>query len=375
MTELIDELAEIEAKASAIFAEHNSEAIQSALAQLIELATEVERAHCGSWLGYHSLVYYENLEAPPPGAFFDVRWGLMDRHSNETVGRWCVCNYSQIYDLLKTAKTKPSFEKLGKMADAMAADLDEIREDLVSLIEACRVADADKYLEKMLDEANKARMTPPMKYAQAEAPPPPVMTNDLKAAAAHTQVPPHAGFKAYVKSIRSAFDSAGELAAIAKRTRTYLTRRMKAVAMLNDKKQGGRVFIGHGRSSAWMELKNYLQDRLDLKCDDFNREATAGRTTVARLQKMLDDSCFALLVLTAEDEQVDGKVHARQNVIHEAGLFQGRLGFEKAIVMLEDGCEEFSNIHGLGQIRFGQGKISASFHEVSDTLRREGIIA
>jgi hypothetical protein len=30
----------------------------------------------------------------------------------------------------------------------------------------------------------------------------------------------------------------------------------------------------------------------------------------------------------------------------------GRLGFERAIILLEDGCQEFSNIHGLGQIRF-----------------------
>jgi hypothetical protein len=35
---------------------------------------------------------------------------------------------------------------------------------------------------------------------------------------------------------------------------------------------------------------------------------------------------------------------------HEVGLFQGRLGFEKAIVLLEDGCEEFSNIKGLVQM-------------------------
>lgn len=34
-------------------------------------------------------------------------------------------------------------------------------------------------------------------------------------------------------------------------------------------------------------------------------------------------------------------------LIHEAGLFQGHLGFEQAILLLEDGCEEFSNIYGL----------------------------
>jgi predicted nucleotide-binding protein len=62
------------------------------------------------------------------------------------------------------------------------------------------------------------------------------------------------------------------------------------------------------------------------------------------------------------------------NVVHEAGLFQGRLGFSRAIVMLEEGCEQFSNIEGLGQIRFPQGNISAVFEEVRRVLEREGLI-
>lgn len=145
--------------------------------------------------------------------------------------------------------------------------------------------------------------------------------------------------------------------------------------MFKNDRPGTRIFIGHGHSRAWLELKNYIQDRLQLQCDDFDREATAGRTTVDRLSKMLDDACFAFLVLTAEDEQKDGEIVARLNVVHEVGLFQGRLGFEKAIVMLENGCGEFSNIHGLIHIPFEKGKIKVAFHEVADTLRREGVIS
>ena len=89
---------------------------------------------------------------------------------------------------------------------------------------------------------------------------------------------------------------------------------------------------------------------------------------------MLDDAAFAFLVLTAEDERTDGKVQARMNAFHEAGLFQGRLSFEKAIILLEDGCEEFSNITGLGQIRFPPGSISSKFEEIRRVLEREGII-
>ena len=67
-------------------------------------------------------------------------------------------------------------------------------------------------------------------------------------------------------------------------------------------------------------------------------------------------------------------MQARMNVIHEVGLFQGRLGFTKAIVVLEEGCEEFSNIQGLGQIRFPKNNISAAFEEIRAVLEREGLV-
>lgn len=89
---------------------------------------------------------------------------------------------------------------------------------------------------------------------------------------------------------------------------------------------------------------------------------------------MLDAAGIAFVVLTAEDETIDGSERARQNVVHEAGLFQGRLGFSRAIVLLEGSCDEFSNIQGLGQIRFPTGRISACFEEVRRVLEREGFV-
>ena len=137
---------------------------------------------------------------------------------------------------------------------------------------------------------------------------------------------------------------------------------------------GSNVFIGHGRSLVWRELKDFLEDRLGLSVDEFNRVPVAGIATSTRLSEMLDAAAFAFLVMTAEDEQFDGKVRARENVVHEVGLFQGRLGFARAIVLLEDGCEEFSNIYGLGQIRFPRGNIAAKFEDIRAVLEREGLI-
>jgi predicted nucleotide-binding protein len=114
---------------------------------------------------------------------------------------------------------------------------------------------------------------------------------------------------------------------------------------------------------------------LPCQLDEFNSVPVAGIPTTTRLSELLDAAAFAFLVMTGEDEQLDGKIRARENVVHEAGLFQGRLGFDRAIVLLEEGCEEFSNIHGLGQIRFPKGNISAKFDDIRAVLVREGLIA
>jgi predicted nucleotide-binding protein len=149
---------------------------------------------------------------------------------------------------------------------------------------------------------------------------------------------------------------------------------LSAVPSTTSRRVGKKIFIGHGRSHVWRVLKDFLQDQLHQEWDEFNREPTAGYTTVERLKTMLDDASFAFLVMTAEDEHADKTVHARENVIHEAGLFQGRLGFPKAIILLEEGCEAFSNVAGLTHISFPKGNIEAVFEKVRQVLYREGII-
>ena len=137
--------------------------------------------------------------------------------------------------------------------------------------------------------------------------------------------------------------------------------------------QRRHIFIGHGRSPLWRELEDFLADRLHLPWDEFNREAIAGISTSERLERMLFEAAFAFLIMTAEEEHSDLKIYARPNVIHEIGLFQGKLGFRRAIILLEEGCTEFSNIIGLTQIRFPKGDIAARFEDIRKVLEREGL--
>ena len=138
-----------------------------------------------------------------------------------------------------------------------------------------------------------------------------------------------------------------------------------------DPAQNFTVFIGHGRDGSWRQLKDHLQDKHKYDVQTYESGARAGHAIRDILEDLVETSSIALLVFTSEDEQHDGSYRARQNVVHEAGLFQGKLGFPRAIMLVEDGVELFSNVAGIQYIKFGKDKIRESFGDVVATLKRE----
>lgn len=131
------------------------------------------------------------------------------------------------------------------------------------------------------------------------------------------------------------------------------------------------IFIGHGHDGQWRDLKDHLTDQHGFAVVAYEVGPRAGKSVKDVLEEMLEETSLAVLVLTAEDLHADGELHARENVIHELGLFQGRLGFTRAIALVEDGVKEFSNILGINQIRFRKKAIRETFGEVVALIRRE----
>lgn len=134
-----------------------------------------------------------------------------------------------------------------------------------------------------------------------------------------------------------------------------------------------KIFIGHGCSAEWLKLSIFLSQTLGLPCDEFNIESSAGLQTAFRIDAMLSSARMAFLVMTADDRHADSTLHARENVIHEVGLFQAKLGPKRAIVLLEDGCSRFSNLDGLTTINFPPGDIIARSEEIRGVLARERV--
>ena len=137
--------------------------------------------------------------------------------------------------------------------------------------------------------------------------------------------------------------------------------------------EGRNIFLGHGRGQEWKHVEAFLIDH-GLEVEAFETQPRAGKHIVEILKGFLQTACLAVLTLTGDDATPDGGKRARQNVVHEAGLFQGRLGFERVILLVEDGVEEFSNLSGLQEIRFPRGEISESLPELRRVLVREGLL-
>jgi predicted nucleotide-binding protein len=350
-------------------------AAEGALTTLETVATEARRAFSGSWLGYHSHVYYGGLKPPPPGAHFSQEWGLMDTSftSLGSRGDWREYDPKELEACLRARAGDPNLSAVHAAAATAEAVFSMAKADIHSILLIENPGSSDAFLTRLMADLDRMQPLTTADIVEIWSPKGQVMTRDTTALGQRSKVPAHLLLKAEVAAIRQAFNICGEAGKITRKAASHLER--KARRNVQEARIGTNVFIGHGRAAAWRELKDFVHDRLHLPWDEFNRVPVAGVTNQARLAEMLDAAAVALVIMTAEDETAEGLMQARMNVIHEVGLFQGRLGFTKAIVLVEEGCQEFSNIQGLGQIRFPVGNMSACFEEVRRVLEREGVIA
>jgi predicted nucleotide-binding protein len=346
----------------------------SELDKVIRLAEEVGKSWSGSCLGYHSRLYYKNLVPVPPGARFSKEWGFKDSWPiNDTVGDWVEFDFDDIVKTIKEKADNIDFETYEKLATDAKECFEEAQSHLLSILSTVlEQRSSDKYIDDLIESIKKQKIFTASNFAQQLTPSGQQMSRDMNAIQAGIHIPPHISVIAQASSLLSSFHSCDKLGRNARRAASHIENLEKK--QKREERIGTNVFIGHGRSKIWKDLKDFIQDRLHLPWDEFNRVPVAGFTNIARLSDMLDNAAIAFIIMTSEDEQADGKMHARMNVLHEAGLFQGRLGFEKAILFVEEGCEEFSNVQGLGQIRFPAGNISAKFEEIRRVLEREQLI-
>lgn len=129
-----------------------------------------------------------------------------------------------------------------------------------------------------------------------------------------------------------------------------------------------RVFISHGGSDLWKDVDRFINKKLELDTVILKEANNRGRTIIEKLEQETENCDFAIIVMTAEDEQKGGELRARQNVIHEIGFCQGAFGRENVLVLKQKGVEEFTNISGIVYEEFIGDSISSTFERIRQEL-------
>ena len=336
------------------------------------LAT-VADSFSGSWLGYHSTVYYEGFKVPRPGDNFSPEWGVISPFGEANSSCWKEMASDQVRTAIMEGIDKDYEERLEKISVVAKSAYHEVHghlKMLLAILLECKPSPMLETIDKTVSET--AQLASQTDIINGISPRIPEFTRDSTALTQGAKLPTHVVLQAWHASQLTPFHGLSEIIDNGNKLLMYM--KMHDLFNFDTPPYGSKVFIGHGASPLWRELAAFLEECLGVKCEEFNRVPTAGLSTKERLESMMDEACFAFLVATAEDQYADKTVHARENVIHEIGLFQGKLGFRRAIVLLEEGCSEFSNIIGLGQIRFPEGNIGSKFGVIRNVLEREGIL-
>ncbi|WP_111932347.1 TIR domain-containing protein [Paraburkholderia bryophila] len=137
----------------------------------------------------------------------------------------------------------------------------------------------------------------------------------------------------------------------------------------SDAPKDHRVFISHGRASDWREVQDFIERDLQHSTTELAQEANLGRTIFQKLVEHAATCDFAVIVMTGDDQDAEGNLRARENVMHEIGYFQGCYGPANVCLLHEEGVNIPSNLYGLVYIPFPKGMVSATFGVLMRELR------
>ncbi len=381
MAEPYQELLSIADRMDELAERSRQDDIEEPLELLEHAAEEIGRAGSGSWIGYHANVYYRDLRPPPPGTHFSQEWGLMSADPN-----WFEFNRADVGKAIYERAGNPDTEPAKEFHSRDAREFATHKTNSLSNLEIELRDSNDGFLTRLKDEVSQLSFVTPDEMVRPWRPSGARISRDTDALSQGQIVPPHIDVLAQVRAIQHTLYIVAELGRLTRQAAEHILRLSRRQQPQREATEiaGMKVFIGHGSSLVWLQLKDFLENTLRLQVQEFNSVPTAGRATKERLLEMMDEAAFAFLVMTGDDKfrvvngkdgQADTRLYPRLNVVHEAGLFQGRLGFERAIVLLEEGCEEFSNIEGVTQIRFPRNDISAKSEEIRRVLEREGLLS
>ncbi|KXU91078.1 hypothetical protein CI15_00320 [Paraburkholderia monticola] len=136
-----------------------------------------------------------------------------------------------------------------------------------------------------------------------------------------------------------------------------------------ERKSPRRVFISHGRAKDWYEVQAHIERDLKIETMELAQEVSGSLTIVEKLETRSDDCDSAVIVMSGDDTDEEGKPKVRENVMHEIGFFHGKFGRQRVILLHEEGVSIPTNLAGIVYARYPNGTVQATFHVIDRELK------
>ncbi|MBA7479727.1 hypothetical protein ES707_15163 [subsurface metagenome] len=167
------------------------------------MAVSIGKAWSGSWLGYHSRVYYEGLEELLPGARFSQEWGIEDRYDiDETVGNWREYRFDDVVNTILKLEGNPDLTKQQEQSKNAREYFDEAQSIVLSILSSfIATTSKDKFIQDLLGKAENEKLLKDTDFVAALRPSSSVMSRDSVAIEKGLLTPPHLSVLIRVNSI------------------------------------------------------------------------------------------------------------------------------------------------------------------------------
>ena len=134
MSAASEELFEVADRLDSVSVRGKAPEVEDPLRALEAAADQVGKTWSGSFIGYHSRVYYHGLEPPPPGAHFSPEWGFVQVFGQDTRGQWEENDFDSVQRAIRRAAGDPDLDLAQRLAEEAREAFEDSRAEVVSIL-------------------------------------------------------------------------------------------------------------------------------------------------------------------------------------------------------------------------------------------------
>lgn len=316
---------------------------------------QVGKSFSGSWLGYHSQVYYKNFKTPIAGAVFSFEWGLEQPYGiTGTTGEWLIYNHDDVTEYIYKTSGIKDLDTLNKASCAICKSFESTKESLLSLISIYNSSssDNDTYYQEIIEEIRNCKLMKSSDYIAYLKPKGSFTSMDRRAIMNGIQTPAHISLLGNLLEIEDPIICCNQLNESIKKLITHYSNKELLSMPTSKITLSNKIFIVHGHDDlAKTQVARFIE-KLGLEAVILHEQVDAGSTIIEKLEKNTDVG-FGIVLYTACDfggsikspEQKQNR--ARQNVVFEHGYLIAKLGRNKVCALVKDDVEHPSDLSGV----------------------------